>query len=405
MLPEHPLSPPSQPVPVPSAHRVPFTAPVSPLQTRRFTVALSHAVAALFGAVLATVWLAPMRPAGPATHRAPGPDPLRAAPTEFTWEAHPDPAFPLPPYAAYLKDVLIVIDPGHGGREDRPNWKRGPTGLREEMVNLSVALYLRDFLLAAGARVIMTRERDEYLDPNDAIDLKKRAEIANHAQADLLLSVHHNSAERAEANYTSVFYHGDPDDSPASLCAARHILAGLNDALRLSQHIPCALLSDTVIYPKVGFAVLREARGPAVLAESSFHSNPSEEARLRDPLYNRREAYGLFLGLARWAQAGLPRVKLVAAERRRDGRIDATVELDDGLSKRGGMAARSRKIIERTISARCGGADLPFAIDWEKRQLRLTLPPGGGSRLLRIDFENVFGQHVLHPNLEILPPG
>ncbi|TWT40375.1 N-acetylmuramoyl-L-alanine amidase AmiA [Phycisphaerae bacterium RAS1] len=371
-----------------------------PPRRNPYTVAVSHAVAAAFGAVLASVWLAPVRTATLPTP-APGPDPLRAEPAEFTWEQHPEAAFPLPPYAAFLRDATIVIDPGHGGREDRPNWKRGPTGLREEVVNLSVALHLRDFLRAAGANVIMTRERDVYLDKADAVDLKMRAEIANRARADLLLSIHHNSAERAEANYTSVFYHGDPDDSPASVCAARHILAGLNDALRLSQHIECAALSDTVIYPKVGFAVLREAQVPAVLAESSFHSNPDEEARLRDPIYNRREAYGLFIGLARWAQAGLPRVKLLGAERRRDNQTDVVIELDDGLSKRGGMAARSRKIIEQSISVRWGGAALPFSVDWEKRQLRMTLPAGAASKTLRVDFENVFGQHVLHPLMEL----
>ena len=61
------------------------------------------------------------------------------------------------------------------------------------------------------------------------------------------------------------------------------MLSGLNDALRLEQHLPCGVVSDYAIFPAKGFRVLREAYVPAVLSEASFHSNPEEEQRLRDP--------------------------------------------------------------------------------------------------------------------------
>ena len=333
-------------------------------------------------------------------------DSRTADPRQYDWTQPTPASFPIPPYAEYLANAVIVLDPGHGGRGDDPNWKRGPTGLREAEVNLSVAKLLRDFLLAVGARVALTRETDIYLDEDKSADLRKRAEIANDLRADLLLSIHHNGAANANANYTTVFYHGHPDDSPASLAAARHLLIGLNDALRLERHIPCALQSDYTMYIN-GLGLLRAARIPAVLTEASFHSNPLEEHRLRDPLYNRREAYGLFLGLARWAQAGLPRVSLVPPQTQSAGRKEApiVVRLDDGLSSRGGFGADQPAIFESSITVRLDGRPAAFTFDPRSRLLRIARPSGSSAnpRELFVQFRNKFDQPVLHPRLE-LPP-
>lgn len=331
-----------------------------------------------------------------------GPDPLRTAPNSYMWAAQPPAEFPTPPYARFLKDVKIVLDPGHGGRAYIPNFKRGPTGLREDEVNLSVARFLREFLENVGAQVIMTRDEDVYLDREMKADLRLRSEIANRERADLFLSIHHNGAETPDSNYTSVFYHGPPDHSPASQNVARQILWGVQDAMRLEQHLNCAVLSDYVVYPGEGFAVLRYADGPAVLSESSFHSNPMEESRLRDPIYNRREAYGLFVGLARWAQGGLPRVSLLDNSGNNRERI-LTLSLDDGLSSRGGWGEKLPKILESSIRISAKDAVLPFDFDAAKAQVKLRISAEQLRRAgkLRVDFENVFGQCVLRPWVEM----
>ncbi len=336
-------------------------------------------------------------------------DPLRSLPSDYEWTAQLAPTFPVPPYAHLLRDVTIVLDPGHGGRADRKGWKRGPTGLREAEVNLRVALFLRDFLETVGAGVVLTRTSDVYLDPDIQIDLCKRIEIANQLRADLFLSIHHNGDDHSsDANYTSVFYHATPDHSPASLDAARHLLTGLNDALRLEQHLGCALVSDYAIFPGRGFAVLRQAEVPAVLSEASFHSNPEEERRLRDPVYNRCEAYGLFLGLARWAQAGLPRVRLIEPADRRVGAAKTIViRLDDGLSDRGGLGTNLPQVEVGTLAVEIAGRPVPYAADFANKQLRIeptrdVIRKGGR---LYVDFANVFGQHVLHPWIELEPGG
>lgn len=348
------------------------------------------------------------RSAGPAIKHA-GPDPLTAQPAAYTWAQLPDAEFPIPPYARFLKDVVIVIDPGHVGQKDRGgNFKRSKNGLREAEVNLRVSRYLRDFLKAAGANAILTRDEDRELGLDDNEDFKARAEIATNARADLFLSVHHNAADAENANYTTVFYHNGADTSPASQTAGGYLLNGLNDALRLDNHVACALLSDLVQYPgphKPGFAILRLSRVPAVLIESSFYTNAEEEKRLRDPVYNRREAYGVFVGLARWAQAGLPRVQLIDPA---DGRVRAgqtiTVQLDDGLSGRGGWGADLNRIREDSIVAKFEGARIPADADLTKRQLSVTIPRTAqqGQVELLVDFQTIFGQPVQKPLIPLL---
>ncbi len=330
--------------------------------------------------------------------------PLKTRPQDYPWTAQPEPAFPIPPYARYLAGVRIILDPGHVGQRDPGGtWKRGPTGLREALVNLRVAQFLREFLTAAGAEATLTRETDECLDLPDKDDLRRRVELANRSRADLFISIHHNAAADATVNYTAVFYHASPGYSPASLCAARHLLESLNDALRLESHLECAVVSDELLYEN-GLAVLRDAEVPAVLTEASFHSHPNEEHRLRDPVYNRREAYGLFLGLARWAQAGLPRVRLVQIEPGKGRSADqAVVALDDGLSGRGGWGAEQVKILAGSVVAKLDGKPAAYTLDLPARRLRIALPGRSQARsgTLFVDFENVFGQHVVHPRIEL----
>ena len=104
----------------------------------------------------------------------------------------------------YLKDLTIVIDPGHGGEDggdnstEPPGYKAGPSGAKEAHMNLRVSLLLRRLLSDAGANVVLTRDSDS------TIGLRERAEVANNAKrldgqtgADLFVSVHHNASSNS----------------------------------------------------------------------------------------------------------------------------------------------------------------------------------------------------------------
>ncbi len=272
-----------------------------------------------------------------------------------------------PAEAIYLEGVRICIDPGHGGQAHRLNFKRGPTGFREAVANLRVALFLRDFLQKAGASVTLTRDRDVDL------SLAKRAQIANDS-SDLFLSIHHNASSNPSRNYTSVWYHAEIEHRPAAIDLGRHILTSLIDHLGLSPTplLSTGLLSDYLIYPGQGFGVLRHLRIPGVLSECCFHSNPEEEKRLANLQYNKREAWGLFLGLVSYVAEGRPQAKLLQADRKQ-----AVFSIDDGLIARGGWGSKPVRLfhsLTRVEAQRSDGTWTPTPFRLDLKSARLICP-------------------------------
>lgn len=183
-----------------------------------------------------------------------------------------------------LAGKVICIDPGHGGTAGVDNYRVGPTGEREEWINLRVALLLKAMLEAKGAHVIMTREADV------PVALKERALLAVKNNADVFISIHHNATADRSVNFPIVYYHGNASENQASvqlgLCVARALCRALFD----NKTTP-TLVSDHTIFPHSGTAVLRHSYGiPGVIGEASFFSNPEEEQRLKDKQYNRKEA-------------------------------------------------------------------------------------------------------------------
>jgi N-acetylmuramoyl-L-alanine amidase len=87
------------------------------------------------------------------------------------------------------KPFIVVIDPGHGGKDPGTVWKN----IHEKDIALSIALKLGNYIkkMLPDVKVIYTRQTDVF------IDLDKRAPIANKNQADLFISIHVNSNEKS----------------------------------------------------------------------------------------------------------------------------------------------------------------------------------------------------------------
>jgi len=168
-----------------------------------------------------------------------------------------------------LAGKVVVVDPGHP-----PLGATGPTGLREAVANLSVALVLRDLLEEDGARVVLTRAAEQNL------DLWPRIKLADSVNADLLVSVHNNALPDGVNPFTnngaSVFY-----NHPRSLPLAQSIQAAL--VRRLGVRDLGAARGD--------LALTRPTWMPAVLTEGLFMMVPDQEAALRHPTGQR--AYAL----------------------------------------------------------------------------------------------------------------
>ncbi len=301
--------------------------------------------------------------------------------------------FEFPPYTRHLKDFKICLDPGHGGQGHVPNYKRGPTGVREAEVNLRVALYLRELLQEVGVNVVMTRVDDAY------VSLAMRSQIANESGADFFISLHHNGIDNPKTNYTSTWYHGDADDSRQSLDLARYIQQGVSDALQLPTSPAAGLYSDKLITAS-GFGVLRMTECPAVLCEASFLSNPEEEARLLEDDYLRKEAYGYFLGLARYVEGGFPRGVLVEPQhasviQTKTPRLQIRVK--DGLHERGAWMLKRQQIFTDSIRVKIDGVSLPYHYDRDTDLITIAIenPLSNGKHFVQTELVNYYGNHSL----------
>ena len=311
----------------------------------------------------------------------------------------------IPSYARYLKGIKICLDPGHGGQGHIPDYKRGPTNLREAEINLKVARYLRSLLEKVDVTVIMTRDDDYY------VSLVDRSEIANKNQVDFFISIHHNGIDdNPEINYTSTWYHGDADDSRPSLDLARYIQQGVSDALRLPKSPSTGLYSDKLVVAS-GFGVLRLTACPAIVCEASFYTNPEEEARLRKDEYLKREAYGYFVGIARYVEAGLPKGVLITPENEsviQSKTPTLKIRVMDGLHERGAWMLKRQQVFTNSIYVKINGLNYPFQYDRGTDIITVEVkePLSSGINFVQTDMVNYYGNHSLPQSqqFKVAPP-
>ncbi|WP_408955780.1 N-acetylmuramoyl-L-alanine amidase [Natroniella sp. ANB-PHB2] len=178
-----------------------------------------------------------------------------------------------------LKDTIIVVDAGHGGYDPGAI---SPSGLREKDVALDISLTLEELLNDAGAKVIMTR-RDDYF-----VDLMERSEIANSLDADLFISIHANSHTDQRQSGTETYIARDADEQEIVL--AEYIQQ--NKVEKLGRR-------DRGV-KKNNLYVLRNTEVPAVLSEVAFLSNPEDEGLLKEDSFKQEAAIALYKGISQY---------------------------------------------------------------------------------------------------------
>jgi N-acetylmuramoyl-L-alanine amidase len=233
----------------------------------------------------------------------------------------------------HVSKMRIAVDAGHGG------WDLGTVGRRgllEKDLVLEVAQRLGKLLESRlGAEVVYTRQDDNY------IPLDERAEIANHSQADLFVSVHANysdlpSARGVETYYTNFFSAANSKDkdkdagkvqnaSSKTVNAPTLTASELHDKIEQSRKLAASVqrslygtlaaknpgLRDRGV-KEAGFVVLTETAMPGILAEVSFVSSPTDEQKLRSDGYREQIAEALYKGIARYAAASHTNVKVAS---------------------------------------------------------------------------------------------
>lgn len=227
----------------------------------------------------------------------------------------PTPPQPAQPRAKSFK--TIVIDPGHGGKDPGA---RGRQGTEEKDITLKVALKLRDLLSKqSGIRVLMTRERDEF------VELEDRAKFANGQQADLFVSIHVNSHPQRSVKGIEIYHFGEAKDQRALEVAARengtplnstgvgweYLVADLLTSKKIEESLELAWIAKEAMVTSLNdhydlvdhgvktapFYVLRFTSMPSILAEIAYISNSAEEDLLRNGRFTTRVAEALMEGV------------------------------------------------------------------------------------------------------------
>ncbi len=183
-----------------------------------------------------------------------------------------------------LKDKIIVIDPGHGGSDP------GAIGLgktREKDATLVISLKLRDLLVKKGAKVFMTRIKDNDVhsaSSTDAQELQARVDVGVKYKADVFVSIHHNASANRDVGGISTYYF-----------AKTKYDGMLADSVQKNMIKSFAL--DDLGIRQAGFYVTKRSPMPAVLLEIAFISNPKEERLLKSNWFCSKMATSIANGL------------------------------------------------------------------------------------------------------------
>lgn len=194
-------------------------------------------------------------------------------------------------FTSIRKSTVIVIDVGHGGSDPG---KVSTSGVQEKDVNLQIALYLKDYLIAQDYTVYLTRETDcglydENVKNKKTSDLNNRIRFFKEKNADLVVSIHQNSFPNENQHGAQTFYFTGSNQGKAFAETVQNALLKFDDSnTRLAKS------SDS-------YYLLKHSPIPAIIIECGFLSNPEETAKLTDSNYQKQLAYTISLGICSYA--------------------------------------------------------------------------------------------------------
>ncbi|MDH3343255.1 MAG: N-acetylmuramoyl-L-alanine amidase [Gammaproteobacteria bacterium] len=221
-----------------------------------------------------------------------------------------------------LRDVVIVIDAGHGGRDPGAT---GRKGTKEKTVTLQMARKLEKLINnQRGMKAVLTRKDDRYM------KLRHRIEKARKSNADMMISIHADSFPDPRARGSSIFalsvngassemaqqlaenenasdvMFGDvslTNDDPMvnKVLLDLSFTGGIESSLDIGDEVLKQIGTVNKVHKKTvqqaGFAVLKTPNIPSVLLETAFISNPREEKNLRSSAHQLKVAKAISRGV------------------------------------------------------------------------------------------------------------
>lgn len=235
------------------------------------------------------------------------------------------PSLPLPIKQVIrpLRDVIVVLDPGHGGKDPGAS---GPRRSSEKNVTLAIATKLKRIIdKQPGMRAVLTREGDYY------VGLRQRLAIARKYNGDVFISIHADAFINRDSSGASVFalsQRGATSEAARWLAEKENYselggvnLADLNDqsglvrtvlidlsqtatigaSLNMGEKVLQKLNTMTKLHntkvEQARFMVLKSPDIPSILIETGFISNLREESNLTSGRYQDRLTQSIFQGL------------------------------------------------------------------------------------------------------------
>jgi N-acetylmuramoyl-L-alanine amidase len=175
--------------------------------------------------------------------------------------------------------VVVLIDPGHGGRD---SGAVGIGGLREKDIILPISKKIAEVLQQNGVQVVLTRSSDYF------VTLPGRVKMAERVDADIFVSIHANSAGagRPDVSGLETYYY----DTGLSLARIVHrsILQSVN-------------VRDRGVR-KARFYVLRKSSMPSILVETGYMTGRQDMAKLRSASYRNQMAEAIARGILQYLQ-------------------------------------------------------------------------------------------------------
>ncbi len=220
----------------------------------------------------------------------------------------------------------ICIDPGHGGNDEGAI---GKSKLKEKDLTLKISQKLKKIIeTRLGLDVVMTREKDE------EISLNQRVAKANNQKAQIFVSIHVNSSFRKSARGSETYYVSlKATDQEAFLLSQKENESSAEETEKIAPSQPpseelkmilwnmaqteylkeSSALADYIQgelnvlletenrgVKQAPFRVLMRAAMPAVLVETVFISNPSEEKKLQDDNFLDNVANAIYTGISKF---------------------------------------------------------------------------------------------------------
>lgn len=194
---------------------------------------------------------------------------------------------------------IVVLDPGHGGRD---RGAAAGAGLVEKDLALEVCLGARDRLEKEGITVHLTRDADVF------VPLPARPTLAAKVGADLFVSVHFNQATNGDAAGIETFIvpragerstSDNGADPPGTATFPGNGFDGANAVVgrALHHHLLRTVRANDRGMKRARFVVVRDAPCPAALVECGFLSNVDEAKKLASPYYRNALAEGVAAGI------------------------------------------------------------------------------------------------------------